>query len=172
MSEEVIKILGWNNQDLEFLKQWYVMEEPLTIQIDDFISRINFQINEDETASINLGRDWIKDRISIRDNLGTKELVCLSSNVGCTLKHREDEDKEIYMSELMAEEEDFQEQMHSFEDGKELKLSENLTEEQKKKVTKFLFENDAAFANDYQRLGECTISEHKIKLTTDVPIYQ
>ena len=172
VSEEVIKILGWNNQDLEFLKQWYIMEEPLTIRIDDFISRVNFQINEDETASIYLGRDWIKDRISIRDNMGTKELVCLSSNVGCTLKQREDEDKEIYISELMAEEEDFQEQMHWFEDGKELKLSENLTEEQKKKVTKFLFENDAAFANDYQQLGECTISEHKIKLTTDIPIYQ
>jgi hypothetical protein len=35
--------------------------------------------------------------------------------------------------------------MHWFEDGKELKLSENLTEDQKQKVTKFLFENDAAF---------------------------
>ncbi len=60
----------------------------------------------------------------------------------------------IYVSELIAEEEDFQEQMHWFEDGKEPKLSENLTEEQKQKVTKFLFENDSAFANDYQQLGE------------------
>ena len=148
------------------------MDEPLTVQIDDFISRISFQINEDNTASIYLGKDWIKDRISVRDNLGTKELVCLSSNMGCTFKQREDEDKEIYISELIAEEEDFQEQMHWFEDGKEPKLSENLTEEQKQKVTKFLFENDSAFANDYQQLGECVINEHKIKLTPDTPIYQ
>jgi hypothetical protein len=75
----VIKILGWNNQDLAFLKQWYIMEEPLTVQIDDFVSRINFQINEDETASIYLGKDWIKDRISIRTNAENKELVCLFS---------------------------------------------------------------------------------------------
>ena len=125
----MIKILGWNHQDLAFLKQWYIMEEPLTVQIDDFVSRINFQINEDETASIYLGKDWIKDRISIRTNAENKELVCLSSNVGCTLKQREDEDREIFISELIAEEEDFQEQMHWFEDGKELKLSENLTED-------------------------------------------
>jgi hypothetical protein len=26
ISEEVIKILGWNSQDLEFLKQWYIMD--------------------------------------------------------------------------------------------------------------------------------------------------
>jgi hypothetical protein len=45
------------------------MDELLTVHIDDFVSRINFQMNEDKTASIYLGKDWIKDRISINSFL-------------------------------------------------------------------------------------------------------
>ncbi len=101
-----------------------------------------------------------------------KSLVWASRTPHGNNSNELDSDRELYISELAQEEDEFQEQVTWFEEKVPLKLPDYLSTDESIQIRKFLEDNDAAFATDFDQLGRCVVQSHCIRTDTDVPIYQ
>ena len=144
---------------------------PLSVVICARHCKIPFMVMPNNHIDVLIGLDWfIFHGVSIDPGLNLlsfrKEQIDLNKNEKIVLN-----EEESFVAEV-CDEPDIEDNEDWFRNPKEFSIENlKLKEEQIEKALKFLQENLNQFATKLEELGRCTVRKHKIRTTTEKPIF-